>query len=49
MKIGSQVVLNKSYQKIILKMSWLPWEYAAVSKKLKNEQQQVQVNRLSLT
>ena len=41
MKIGTQVVLNNSYRKIILKMSWLPWYYADVSKKLKNKQKQI--------
>ena len=37
MKIDTQVVLNKSYRKIILKMSWLSWKYADVSKKLENK------------
>ena len=41
MKIGTQVVLNKSYRKIILKTSWLPWYYADVNKKLKNKQKQI--------
>ena len=40
MKIGTKVVLNKSYKKIILKMSWLPLKNAEVSKQFKNKQNQ---------